>query len=69
MNGVFVRYDERMLPCIKGYVSEDASGDYNVYINPILSFEAQRIAFAHELNHLHNCDFSNELSIGEVEGF
>lgn len=67
MNDVFVRYGEYMPDCIKGHVSEDENGDYNIYINPALSRDMQRVTLNHELRHITRDDLNNETPIKEVE--
>jgi hypothetical protein len=69
LNDVFVRYDEHLPYCINGCVREDPNGDYNIYINPRLSFDMQQETISHELRHVQSEDFKNYLSIQEVEGF
>ncbi len=67
MEQIIIRYVS--LPCsAKGYVREDANGDYNVYINSNLSYETQRKTIRHELRHIKNRDFTNALTISEAEG-
>lgn len=39
---------------------QDINGFYNVYINSRLSFEEQRKALKHELEHIRRHDFDNE---------
>lgn len=50
-----------------GSVVEDCDGFYSVYINSRRSWEAQKIAFIHEYNHMANDDFHNGKNIREVE--
>lgn len=53
MNDVYVRLDD--LPeTVKGYVSLDPEGDYNVYINKDLCQEQQMRVLAHEVLHIDN---------------
>lgn len=55
----YVRYID--LPyTIKGMTVQDINGFYNVYINSRLSFEEQRKALKHELEHISRHDFDHE---------
>lgn len=59
MDNVFVRYQQ--LPCsIPAVTVLDAEGDYNVYINPCLSVDAQQAAYRHEMYHIAHNHFYNE---------
>lgn len=42
-------------------------GVYDIVVNSNAPREAQRITLAHELNHIFNNDFLNDLSIIEIE--
>lgn len=68
MEEVIVRYIN--LPCtVRGFVREDPDGNYNIYINARLSYDMQQETIEHELRHVRNRDFSNDLSIAEIENF
>lgn len=49
-------------------LSKDGTEFPNIYINDWLAPQARRQAFDHEIAHLENDDFHNEMSIDEVEG-
>lgn len=51
MNNVFVRM-QQFPGNVKGSVSLDPNGDYNIYINQNLNYEQQMQALAHELIHI-----------------
>jgi hypothetical protein len=53
MNNVFVRLAS-FKGNVKGSVSLDPNGDYNIYINQNLSYEQQMAALAHEIIHIDN---------------
>lgn len=56
------------LPCgMNGMTILDSDGNYNVYINARLSVDDQRKAYQHELRHIRQDDFYNELPIQDVE--
>ena len=58
MNDYIVRYIS--LPCtVKGVTVMDKDGFYNIYINSQLSFEEQKKAIRHELQHIDREDFYN----------
>lgn len=72
MEDIFIRKIELPLK-IKGVTVLDENGDYNVYINILLSDYVQRVATKHELNHIkkgHFYDFNsvaqNELEANEL---
>ena len=58
------------LPCkIRGFVRKDPDGDYNIYINAKESHDIQLKTLEHELDHISQDDFNNDLPIHMVEGF
>lgn len=68
MNQVIIRY--RNMPCqIKGFVSEDPDGDYNIYINSKLPYIVQTEVLIHELEHITREDLNNDFSLSQIEGF
>ena len=53
---------------IKGVTVMDNGGYYNIYINSRLSWEDQKKAVRHELEHIQRDDFDNTFaSLEEVE--
>lgn len=51
MNEVFVRLIH--LPStVKGFITTDDDGDYNIYINDNLTERGQAVTLCHELQHL-----------------
>ncbi len=58
MESIIVRGIE-LPPKIKGVTVIDGEGDYNVYINTLLSPEAQKRAQKHELTHIIKDHFYN----------
>lgn len=52
---------------IGGAVIEDSDGYYSIYLNSRCSFEQQRQSFIHEMTHLKNDDFHNDLPITTIE--
>ena len=54
-------------PRVRAFTMLDAQGDYNVYINEIMSYEQRLRSFAHEMRHIENGDFGKELSATEIE--
>lgn len=68
MESIIVRGIE-LPPKIKGVTVIDGEGDYNVYINTLLSPEAQKRAQKHELTHIIKDHFYNydPVIINEME--
>ena len=67
---VLDNYTVRLLdmPCsVKAMTAMDEEGYFNIYINSKLSREAQRKAVKHELVHIRNEDFYNNLDIRDAE--
>lgn len=72
MNDIFIRGIE--LPfAVKGVTVLDADGNFNVYINTLLSFDTQQKAARHEIAHIkkdHFFDYEpviiNELEANSV---
>ncbi len=52
---------------IKALVTLGEDSFYSIYVNSNLPFEAQREAVEHEIQHILNNDFYNDLSIHEIE--
>ena len=53
---------------VKGFSTKGVDGDYVIFINQNLSYEQQRKAFEHELEHIRNGDLdSYERSVAIVE--
>ena len=51
----------------RGFVIEDAEGDFNIYINQDLSDERKEKTAAHALAHLRRGDTRSELPAHELE--
>lgn len=58
METIFIRGVE-LPPTIRGVTVTDSDGNYNVYINLLLSDEAKHKAVNHELIHIKNNHFEN----------
>ena len=54
-------------PRVHAFTMQDAQGDYNVYINAIMSYEQRLRSYAHELRHIENGDFGKDLPATEIE--
>lgn len=66
MGDIFVRLLQT--PCgVNGMTIVDSNGDFNVYINPSLSYEGQRKTYAHEMSHISGEDFYSSESIDIIE--
>ena len=61
----------RLMPLpahVRAFTMPDAQGDYNVYINVLLSREQQDRSFQHELRHIRRGDFyKRDQSAKEIE--
>ena len=68
MESIIIRGIE-LPPKIKGVTVIDGEGDYNVYINTLLSPEAQKRTQKHELTHIIKDHFYNDdpVIINEME--
>lgn len=58
MDEIYIRGIEFPLK-VKGVTVLDCNGDYNVYINTLLSDELQRKATKHEIKHIEKEHFYN----------
>ena len=63
----FVRVIPFPVDSVGGMVTPNDDGTYMVYLNANLSIERQRKALRHELSHISNGDFYNDLPIEEIE--
>ncbi|MBQ2758167.1 MAG: hypothetical protein IJE93_00190 [Clostridia bacterium] len=52
---------------VRAFTVADESGDYNIYINSLLSFEQQIKSLEHEAVHIENGDFYKEMTATEIE--
>lgn len=52
---------------VKALVALGEDNYYSIYVNSNLPFEVQKEAVKHEIRHILRGDFSNDLSIQEVE--
>ena len=53
---------------VNGCVTPNADDDgFSIYINSRLSEDQKRKALAHEVDHIENDDFYNDLPISEIE--
>jgi hypothetical protein len=66
MHNILLRYIA-LPPTIKGLTVEDESGDYNIYLNAKLTYEAHTETLQHEMKHITSDDFSKLLHIKEIE--
>lgn len=52
---------------VEALCAENIDGSYTIIVNDRLSPERQKEAVLHELEHIKNDDFNNELSIDKIE--
>lgn len=57
----------KLPPTIHGAVRVDKDGFASIYINDLLSPDAKKAAFLHEMRHLENDDLYNDSPITEIE--
>lgn len=66
MDDVFLRYVS--LPTtVKGLTVQDETGNYNIYVNTRLTYEANQQILQHEIKHIENNDFQKFLHIRDIE--
>ncbi len=66
MDNIFLRYIS--LPhTVKGLTVQDEAGDYNVYINTRLTYEANQQTLQHEVQHIANNDFNKLSHVRKIE--
>ena len=62
----------RLMPLpvhVRAFTMADEQGDYNVYINALLSAEQQARSYQHELRHIRRGDFfKRDKTAKEIEG-
>lgn len=62
----------RLMPLpvhVRAFTMPDEQGDYNVYINALLSAEQQVRSYQHELRHIRRGDFfKRDKTAKEIEG-
>lgn len=66
MDSIILRYVS-LPPKTKGLTVQDEAGDYNIYLNSKLTYEAHTETLQHELQHIDSNDFSKLLHIREIE--
>lgn len=66
MENVILRYIS--LPVtVRGLTIQDSEGNYNVYLNARLTYEANLNTFQHEIQHIEHGDFSEFEHVRELE--
>lgn len=58
MEDIIIRLDDQMPHGLNGFVTMDANGDYNVFINGRLCQKKQQEALEHELSHISHGDLA-----------
>lgn len=66
MNEVFVRL-VALPPTVRAFTVPDAQGDYNVYLNSLLSDEQMKKSLMHEKEHIRRGDFYKEMPVRSIE--
>ena len=52
---------------IKAFVAKDTDDFYTIYLNSRLSHEQNIVSFIHEMEHIENDDFYNDLTADQIE--
>lgn len=66
MDNIFLRY--AALPStVRGLTVQDEAGDYNIYVNARLTYEANQQTLQHEIQHITSNDFNKLSHIRNIE--
>lgn len=66
MDHIFVHFME--LPVtIAGFVTKNPDDTYSIILNACLSYEAQRSAYLHEMEHIKNGDYNHCINVDQIE--
>ena len=63
---VRVRY-LKMPVSVRGFTVREDADVYDVYINPIYTYESQMETYEHELTHIRRGDFEREDDVNRLE--
>ena len=66
MGEVYIRII-KLPAAVRGVTVADGNGDYNIYINSLLSSDQQRLVLKHEMTHVGRNDFDSFADILEIE--
>ena len=66
MDNVYLRYIS-LPPTIKGLTVQDEAGNYNIYVNSRLTYEANQETLQHEIQHITSNDFTKLSHIRNLE--
>lgn len=66
MNDIYIRYVKLPIT-VRGITSEDENGDYNIYINSLMSSDQQQLTIDHEMKHIERNDFASDENIYVIE--
>lgn len=66
MSEVYVRI-VRLPATVRGVTVADENGDYNIYINSLLSSDQQQLVLRHEMTHVNRNDFDSFTDIFDIE--
>lgn len=67
MKDVFVQMVDFKCYSVREAVTEDAEGNYIIFINSRLSPDIQKKAYLHALKHVQNDDFNSNVDISTLE--
>lgn len=67
MEQITVRIMDDMPVGTRGFVMEDESGDYNVYLSARLSYDELKHTYQHEMTHIKNHDLFRTESASQIE--
>lgn len=66
MDDIIIRYVPMELT-VPAVTSKDENGDYNLYVNCNVGYNAQQYGIKHEINHIQNGHFEADLSVKDCE--
>ncbi len=66
MSDVFIKYLPELPVTIPAMVCETPEGDFQIYLNPALSDEAQKTACKHEIEHIEK-DYGRPVNVALCE--
>ena len=66
MGEVYIRL-VKLPATVRGVTVADENGDYNIYINSLLSSDQQQLVLRHEMTHVRRDDFGSIDDIFDIE--
>ena len=60
-------YYEKFPPSIRGLVTPNDDGTFSIFLNSRMSDAWKLVTYAHEVKHIQNDDFYNDIPIQRIE--